>query len=212
MVYLPIWFQAIRVNAVQSGMRSLPLILGFVVMTIIGGGVVTTYGYYAPCMILSSVLMAIGAGLLTTLDAESHSSQWIGYQILLGFGVGLGLQQALIAVQTVLPLKDVPSGTAIVIFAQSLGSAVFLSVGQTVFTNSLTAGLKRAAPTLDPKVVLAIGATDLKDVVLPQFSSAVFLAYNQALAKTYYVTIGTACLSLLGSLWIEWKSAKSKSV
>jgi MFS family permease len=115
--YMPVRFQAIKgTSALESGIRTMPLILGFSVATIIGGGLVTTYGYYAPAMIASSILISVGAGLLTTLTPDSSSPQWISFQALLGLGVGLGLQQSLIAVQTVPPLKDVPSGTALVIF------------------------------------------------------------------------------------------------
>lgn len=75
------------------------------------------------------------AGLLTTFDPSTGSQKWIGYQTMFGFGVGFGMQQALIAVQAVLPARDVPVGTAIVMFCQTLGGALFISVGQNVFTN-----------------------------------------------------------------------------
>jgi MFS family permease len=209
MYYLPVWFQAIEgVSAVESGIRSLPLILGFVISTIIGGGIVTKYGYYAPCMIVCSVLMSIGAGLLTTLTTTSGSRQWIGFQVLLGLGVGLGLQQGLIAVQTVLPSKDIPSGTAVVIFSQSLGAAACLAIAQTIFTNFLVTNLAATVPELDPKVVTNVGATNLQDVVPAEFALGVQVAYSKALTETFYMGVGTACLSIIGSLFIEWKSVK----
>lgn len=44
--YLPIWLQAVkRVSAVESGIRSLPLILGLVIVSIISGIGVTVTGY-----------------------------------------------------------------------------------------------------------------------------------------------------------------------
>lgn len=65
--YIPIWFQAIKgVSAVESGIRNLPLILGLVMVSIIAGVAITLLGYYTPFMILSSLLMATGAGLLST--------------------------------------------------------------------------------------------------------------------------------------------------
>jgi len=95
--YLPIWFQAIKgVSATKSGIMSLPLILGVVICSVVAGGLVTVFGYYAPFMIASSVLMAIGAGLLTTFKVNTGHAEWIGYQALFGIGVGLGMQQILI--------------------------------------------------------------------------------------------------------------------
>lgn len=90
--FLPIWFQAIKgSSATKSGIMSLPLILGLVIISIIGGGLITTLGYYTPFIIASAVLMSIGAGLLTTLETDSGHAKWIGYQALFGFGVGFGM-------------------------------------------------------------------------------------------------------------------------
>ncbi|KAI9792094.1 MAG: MFS sugar transporter [Peltula sp. TS41687] len=211
--YLPIWFQAIKgVSAVKSGIDSLPMILGVVIASLIAGGAITAIGYYTPFVIASSVLMSIGAGLLTTLQVDSPSSKWIGYQAIFGVGVGLGLQQALIAVQTVLRIDDVPTGTAVVVFSQSLGGALFVSVGQNVFNNRLIAGLRTAAPGLDPSIVLNVGATSLKSQIPQQYLSGVILAYNKAVTQTFYVSVAMACLTIIGALSLEWKSVKGKKI
>jgi len=67
-------------------------------------------------MIASSVLAAVGAGLLYTLTPESDHNYWIGYQAIIGIGIGLGMQQPLIAVQTILDISEVPIGTSVVCF------------------------------------------------------------------------------------------------
>lgn len=123
-IQLPIWFQTIGgVSAVHSGIDNLPMILSLVIGSILAGGLITTLGYYAPFMILSSVLAAVGGGLLSTLQVDSGHTKWIPFQIICGFGVGLGLQQATLAAQTVLEPKDVPIGMTIVIFSQTLGAS-----------------------------------------------------------------------------------------
>lgn len=206
---MPVWFQAINgTSAVESGIRTMALILGFVIGSIIGGVLVTVFGYYAPMMNSSSILMAIGAGLLTTLTPDSGPLQWIGFQVLLGLGVGLGLQQGLIAAQTVLTSKDVPSGTALIIFAQSFGSATCLAIAQTIFINSLVSNLKSTVLGLDPSMVTDVGATMVQDVVPKNYWPGAQIAYNRALTDAFYLAIGTSCLSVIGSLFVEWKSVK----
>lgn len=114
--YLPIWFQAIKgVSATKSGIMNLPLILGLVIISMAAGGLVSWTGYYTPFMLISSVLMAIGAGLLTTLETDSNHSKWIGYQFIFGAGVGFGMQQSLIAIQNALPAADVAIGTSLMV-------------------------------------------------------------------------------------------------
>ncbi len=113
--FLPIWFQAVKgASAVKSGIMNLPLVLSLVVVSVASGVGVTVIGYYAPLMIVSSILAAVGGGLLSTLKPDSNHQMWIGYQCILGIGIGMGMQQPLIAVQTVLDISDVPVGTSIV--------------------------------------------------------------------------------------------------
>jgi MFS family permease len=211
--YLPIWFQAIKgVSATKSGIMNLPAILGLVVISILSGGLVTYIGYYTPFMLLSSVLMTIGAGLLTTFEVDTNSPKWIGFQFLFGAGVGFGMQQPLIAVQTALPKDDVPIGTAIIMFSQTLGGALFISVGQNVFTNQLVKNLASVVPDLNSAIVTHTGATELKSVIEEKFWNGVLIAYNQTLTQVFYVSVATAALSIIGAAFVEWKSMKGKEI
>ncbi len=209
MVYfLPLWFQAIKnVSAVESGIRILPLLLSLVVSSISAGICVTRLGYYTPFMIANSVIMSIGAGLITTWTPDTGSSKWIAYQFVFGFGLGLGMQQASLAAQAVLPKKDVPSGIALIMFCQQLGGAVFVSVGQNVFSNKLVTGVS-SIPGLDPATVVTIGATEFRNHVSSQDLPKVLSAYNSALVAVFQVALAMSCFSILGSASMEWKSIK----
>ncbi|KAJ7082694.1 major facilitator superfamily domain-containing protein [Mycena belliarum] len=211
--FLPIWFQAIKgVSAVKSGIDNLPMILSLVISSLIGGAVVTVLGYYTPFMIASSILMAVGAGLITTFRPSTGSARWIGFQVVYGFGVGFGMQQPVIASQTVLSLHDIPIGTSLMMFMQTLGGALFVSVCQNVFTNKLVSGLASQVPGVNPLIVLSAGATSLRSSVDAQSLPAVLSVYNQALISAWYVSVAMACLSIVGALAMEWKSIKGKKI
>lgn len=211
--FLPIWFQAIKgASATKSGIMNLPMILGLVITSVLAGITVTVLGYYAPFMIVSSVLMAIGAGLLSTFEVDTNSPRWIGYQAIYGLGVGFGMQQTLIAVQTALPAADVPIGTAVMMFTQTLGGALVISIGQNVFTNQLVKNLLAVASDFDPAVVLSTGATQLKQAINPEILPQVLSAYNKALTQTFYVSLAAGTASIIGSLAMPWLSVKGKKV
>ncbi|KAJ7615231.1 major facilitator superfamily domain-containing protein [Mycena polygramma] len=211
--YLPIWFQAIKgVSPVNSGIDNLPMILSMVISSLIGGAGITVLGYYTPFMVLSSVRMAIGAGLISTFEVNTGHAHWIGYQIIFGLGAGFGSQQPIIAAQTVLSQEDIPTGTSIMIFAQVLGGSVFASVGQNVFTNKLKDQLASLVPSLDPTIVLKVGATSIRDAIDAADLPAVLAVYNNALVSGFYVAVAMACLSLGGALAMEWKSVKGKNM
>jgi hypothetical protein len=133
--------------------------------------------------------------------------KWVGYQFLFGFGLGMGMQQASLAAQAVLSRKDAPIGVALVMFCQQIGGAIFVSVGQSVFTNQLVKGLRNVAG-ISPAVVANTGATRIRNVVSASNLPGVLMAYNGALTKTFTVSLAMACLSIIGALCIEWKNIK----
>ena len=70
---LPIWFQAVKdVSATQSGVMNLPLIMAHVIAALLAGGLITYTGYYTPFMIISSILVSLGAGFITTFNPDTH--------------------------------------------------------------------------------------------------------------------------------------------
>jgi hypothetical protein len=210
--FLPVWFQAIEgVSAIESGIRVLPVIIALVVSSIIAGGLVSAVGYYTPFLIACSIIMAVGAGLMTTFKVNSRKAIWIGYQVIYGFGIGLGQQQAGLAAQTVLPTKDVPIGVSLKFFGQQLGGAIFVSVGQNVLSTKLVAGLA-GLPNLDPQIIIGLGATELRKYVGADHLMEVLRVYNSALDSVFRVAMILACLSLAGAVLTQWKSVKGKNI
>lgn len=50
------------------------------------------FGYYLPFAVASLVFSSVGTGLVSSFKVDTSADKWIGYQILLGFGTGLGIQ------------------------------------------------------------------------------------------------------------------------
>ena len=208
-IYMPLWFQAIKgVGAFQSGTNSLPLVLATVVGSIVSGGLVQRIGYYTPFLIIGSCCMATGTGLITTLTINTESAKWIGYLIVLGIGVGFQMGLPNLAVQVVLDKSDVPIGTAILSLFQTLGGAVFTAVGQNLYIDKFSEGLRRI-DGVDPSHVLDSGATDLTKSVPPELRENVMKAYNISLTHgTFLAVLFVACLAVPAALGMEWRSVK----
>ncbi|CAJ0549775.1 Ff.00g033880.m01.CDS01 [Fusarium sp. VM40] len=213
MYFLPIWFQAVQGQSpIMSGVRNLPMLLGIVLFAMAAGAAVTTWGYYTPFMIAGSILMAIGFGIITTFEVETSTAKWVGYQLIAGIGVGIGLQQSLIAVQVVCEMVDVPTATALIVFSQTLGGALCVTAGNTVFTNTLINKIHEHVPGLDPYFVIATGATNIRNVIRAEWLDGVILAYNDALTTSFYVGAGTASATIIGALLVEWRSVKGREI
>ncbi|KAI9841123.1 MAG: hypothetical protein M1838_003698 [Thelocarpon superellum] len=207
--FVPIWFQAVKgVGAVESGIHILPMMAGLVPASILAGALITRTGQYAPFMLACTVLISIGAGLISTFAVDTPEAKWIGYQFVFGFGLGLGMQQASTAAQAVLSRADIPTGVSLMFFGQTLGGSVFLSVAQNIFLNRLTSGLAPLAKTLSPALVVSTGATDLRTIVDPADLPQVLQAYNAALVSAFHVAVAVTSASIIGSSLVEWKNIK----
>jgi hypothetical protein len=206
--YLPIWFQSVKaVSAVKSGIDVIPMVLSLSVGAPLGGAFTFKTGYYTPCLIVSTIIASVGAGMITTFKVGTESAKWIGYQFLFGIGLGIGMQQPNLAAQTVLVKKDVPIGTSLVFFGQSLGGSIFVSIAQSIFTNKLKDHLSGVGG-LNVGAILNAGATNLKKIVPPDALPAVLVAYNDALVNAYYISMALSTAGIVGALAMEWKSVK----
>jgi MFS family permease len=194
---------------VKSGIMTIPFVLALVTGSIFAGGCTQRFGYYTPFMLASAVIVPIATGLFTTFHTDTGHAKWIGYQVLIGFGIGLGMQQSSMAAQTCLPKVDVPTGVSLMFFGQQLGGTVFVSVGQNILSSRLISGLAAAKiPGLDPAVVDNAGATNIRNVVRPEYLGAVLEAYNHAVTTVFDVAVGTSCILIIGASFMEWKSIK----
>lgn len=208
--YIPLWFQAIQnVSAMQSGVDTIPLVLSVVFGSVASGGLVQRLGYYTPFMVAGSCLMATGAGLLITWYALSPTGAWIGFQVILGLGVGFTMQQPNLAVQVVLPTPDIATGTALLAVCQTLGGAVFVAVGQNLFLDKFTSALEAMGDGIDLALVVQSGATELKQIVPADLLPQVLDAYNVSLTRgPFFAALIVSCLGVPAALAMEWRSVK----
>lgn len=125
--YLPIYFQSIdNQSAIGSGVRNIPLIALFSVATFASGKAITKTGTAAPYLVLSSIIVTIASGLFYTLDIGTSTGKWVGYQILAGFGYGVGLQVPVVISQAFAAPSDMAPVTSIIICEYFLSLHIFV--------------------------------------------------------------------------------------
>ncbi|KAJ5683932.1 uncharacterized protein N7477_000277 [Penicillium maclennaniae] len=155
-------------------------------------------------------LAILAAGPITSFIGYYPRYEWISYQILYGIGVGLAFQQPYTAVQTVLPDTAVATALVVLSFTQEIGGIVALSIAQNMFTNRLTRNLTREVPGLDPQIVLNNGALGIKIIVTEGQTAGVKSAYNEAIIDVHYLALALTCLTIVGAVFIEWKSVRKE--
>jgi MFS transporter, DHA2 family, glioxin efflux transporter len=198
--YVPIYFQTVDgVSAGQSGVRTIPIVIGITIATILAGSIISAAGQHVPLMILGGAMSLAGAALLYTLDIGTGKSKWIGYQSLAGLGYGFGIQVPTIAAQALMAPEDISSATAMILFSQTLGGSLAISAAQSAFANTLIRSLAKNAPTVEPMRVVLTGATDLRQVFSPDQLPGIIRSYMDGLKKAYIIGIAMAALMFLAA-------------
>ncbi|KAJ6600859.1 hypothetical protein B0H10DRAFT_691445 [Mycena sp. CBHHK59/15] len=124
--YIPIFYQAARNHtATTSGIDLLPFLLLTVITT---GQIIARLTYYWPFILVAPVFLAVGSGLLYTLNTTTPESRLVGFQILAGVGTGMGMQNALLAMQVEFNNnpKLLGQATSMASFGQFLGGTLGL--------------------------------------------------------------------------------------
>jgi len=99
---------------------------------------------------------------------------------------------------------------SLIIFSQTFGGAIFLTFADTIFTNSLKSEIPRYAPSVNPEVVIAAGATAIRNVVAINELAGVLVAYSKSVDRVFYLAAGTA-VGCFGFAWaMGWKDIREK--
>ncbi|KAK7039729.1 major facilitator transporter-like protein [Favolaschia claudopus] len=184
--YIPIFYQAARHRtATESGIDLVPLMLSLVLTLIIAGQIVGKTGHVWPFLVVGPIILAIGSGLLHTLTPTTSSAKLIGFQILAGAGTNMGMQNAMMALQTV--FRDEP---------RLIGQATY--IGHFVGFLSRTIGLETAcyapdAPLQAVKESPVAIYTELEPTMIP----GVVRSYSEALRVVYVIGVPVAGIGLL---------------
>ncbi|WP_280462969.1 MDR family MFS transporter [Nocardia carnea] len=145
MTYLPTYLQYVDgVSATESGLRTLPMVVGLLITSIISGNIVSTTGRYKPFPIAGTAVMALGLYLMSTMGR--HTGIWLEslYMLTLGLGIGLSMQVLTIVVQNTVPYAQLGTATSGVTFFRTVGSAFGTAVFGTLYTGKLDPALGAA--------------------------------------------------------------------
>lgn len=138
------------VSATEAGSAQIPLMLSFVVGSIVSSQLVSRTGRYKPFILVGFSLMLLGFYLMTQLTDDMKSADIVWRMIVLGMGLGPTMPLLNLAMQNAVPYKYMGTAVANRQFFQQLGQAVGAAIFGVILTTTLTAQI-----TTELKPVLA---------------------------------------------------------
>jgi len=189
-VFLPVFFQLVTgASATEAGLLLVPLMGGFILTSMASGRLITRTGRYKAHPVTGTVLMAVGLGLLSTMDITTSRVVAGAFTAVLGIGLGMVMQNLVLIVQNDAPAADLGVATATIGFFRTLGGSIGTAVFGALMAAGLTSRLVGALPAgveIDPTALQGSPATILalapeaRDVVVDAFSGAVSTVFLAA--------------------------------
>jgi EmrB/QacA subfamily drug resistance transporter len=141
--YLPQYMQVVRGSSpTASGLQLFPLMIGLLSTSMGSGLLISRYGRYKVFPIVGTAIMTVGMYLLSRLGVDTGTLESSVYMFVLGVGIGCVMQVLVIAVQNVVPYRDLGVATSGATFFRSIGGSFGTAVFGAVFTNQLISNLR----------------------------------------------------------------------
>ncbi|KAG9031729.1 hypothetical protein FRB95_002402 [Tulasnella sp. JGI-2019a] len=207
--YLPLYYQSsAQHTATQSGIDILTYMICTVFGALLAGIIIKQTGRPKPFLVLSPLIAAVGAGVVfrELTSSKPSTSHLIGFQVLLGLGVGGAFQNTIIAIQAEYHdnPRMVPQSTSLVNFTQLSGGIIGIAVAGTIFGNRLGVSLEKFAPNLSPEVALMVKSSVTTIATLSGDDKAnVIKAYSEALGYVFILGIPAGLLASASALLIK---------
>ncbi len=207
MIYLPLFVQAVLgASPTAAGGILTPLILAWVVSSIIGGRLILRLGY-RPVVLAGMVLLLLGALPLAFVSSATTWLQLTWAVIPLGAGGGLTLASLMIGAQHAVPRLQLGVVTSAVQFSRSIGAALGIGVMGAVMSWSLRLQLARggselgalASPSGD---VAALVRQSTRASLSPQAMHFLQQALAHSLQRSFIVGLVMLSVAALISLWL----------
>ncbi len=127
-VFLGQYFQISRgVSPTMSGLMTLPMILGLLVSSTVVGRLITSTGRWKRYLVAGSALLTVGFALMGTVRVDTPYWRLAVFMALVGIGVGMTMQNLVLAVQNTVGAHELGAASSVVAFFRSLGGAVGVS-------------------------------------------------------------------------------------
>jgi EmrB/QacA subfamily drug resistance transporter len=216
-VFFSQYFQLARDKSpTMSGVMTIPMIGGLFVSSTVSGQFITRTGRWKAWLVSGGVLVTAGLCLLGSIRYDTEYWKMAIFMALLGLGIGMMMQNLVLATQNQVAPSDLGSASSTVTFFRSLGGAVGVSALGAVMSHRITHYVQDGISALSPKYQAALAGSSSTDSIpdmgkLPApLRTLLESAYGHGIADVFFIAGCLAALAFLITLFIKEVPLKTK--
>jgi EmrB/QacA subfamily drug resistance transporter len=214
-VFLGQYLQIARgYSPTAAGLLTIPMIAGLLISSTVSGILITKYGRWKNFLVAGSILVVLGFGLLSTIDHETNMVLLGIFLFVLGVGIGMTMQNLVLAVQNTVAATDLGAASSAVAFFRSLGGTIGVSVLGAVLSTRV-GDLIREGLASTPGAAEAAGGGD---VGLANLASApapirnlIAVSYGDATGRIFLIAAVLAVIAVLAVVLIREVALSTES-
>ncbi|GHH06139.1 MFS transporter [Streptomyces lanatus] len=211
-IFFSQYFQLARNESpTMSGVLTIPMIVGLFISSTVSGQVITRTGRWKAWLLAGGVLVTAGLGLLGTIRYDTEYWHVAIFMALLGLGVGMMMQNLVLATQNQVDPSDLGAASSVVNFFRSLGGAMGVSALGAVLSHRITHYAEEGLTRLGVQGGSS-GHGEIPDLdALPSpVRTVIESAYGHGVADVFLYAAPIAFLALLFALFIKEVPLKTK--
>ncbi|MFE2294613.1 MFS transporter [Streptomyces sp. NPDC059452] len=217
-VFFSQYFQLARGKSpTMSGVMTIPMIAGLFLSSTVSGQVITKTGRWKAWLVSGGFLVTAGLGLLGTIRYDTEYWHVAVYMFVMGLGIGMMMQNLVLATQNQVAPEDLGSASSVVTFFRSLGGAIGVSALGAVLGNRVTHYVKDGLAALGPEgAAFGHGGTggggipDLDKLPEP-FRTVMEAAYGHGVGDVFLYAAPCALIAFVVTLFIKEVALKSSA-
>jgi MFS family permease len=193
-------------SATVSGLLTFPMMVGLIGTSTLVGRIITKTGYFKRYMLIGAVLLPIGLALMGTIHYDTSLLLISGYMFILGAGVGMLMQNLVLAVQNVVPARELGAASSNVAFFRTMGGAIGVSALGALLGNRIATLLpERLADAGVPLSALGGDNGQLPETrLLPRtIRIVVESSYADGIAEAFLVAAPIALIALVAVIFLK---------
>ncbi|MGW0242930.1 MDR family MFS transporter [Micromonospora chalcea] len=204
-VFLGQYFQIGRgYSPTEAGLLTIPMMVGVLISSIVAGRMITATGKIKPYIVFGAVVLVVGFAMLGTIDHET-SLVFVGLAMfIVGVGVGMTMQNLVLAVQNTVALKDIGAASASVAFFRSLGGTIGVSVLGAVLARRVSDRITHDLAAAGIPASGGGGGSTLNLDALPEpVRQIVRAAYGDATGHIFLISAAIAVVGIVAALLLR---------
>ncbi|TYP87919.1 DHA2 family efflux MFS transporter permease subunit [Blastococcus xanthinilyticus] len=192
----------------EAGLLTIPMVGGLLISSTVSGLLITRFGRWKIFLTTGTVLVLGGFALLSGVDHETNMVLLCSFLFVLGLGIGMSMQNLVLAVQNTVAATDLGAASSAVAFFRSLGGTIGVSVLGAVLSNHV-GSLIRDGLTRIPGAAEAaaagggsVGLADLADAPAP-IQDLIRVSYGDATGRIFLVSAIVSVIAVLAVVFIR---------